>query len=262
MKRSALLLCAAIAASSTCVTAQATCLAACTRTHHSAPLAQGRSRRACKPVRLKSTPPSPLTTSSPVSRSFASATSPVPHSRVYAPKRQCRATAQSLFFQAVAIRILAIDLEGTEVCDWLNSIDVTCVLVKYRVPNTGPYPKSAAALQDAQRALGIVRQHAAEWHIDPSSRRRSRLLRRSASFRRTQHPLRQAPLRPDRCRRPAQLPSRLRRSSSIPDISPMLPKTWRPMQTSIPPTKLRPASSFRQKMTRCTSKTPPSTSCN
>jgi acetyl esterase/lipase len=40
------------------------------------------------------------------------------------------------------------------------------VLVKYRVPDTGPYPKSSAALQDAQRALGLVRQHAAEWHID------------------------------------------------------------------------------------------------
>jgi acetyl esterase/lipase len=63
--------------------------------------------------------------------------------------------------------ILAIDLEGTEVCDWLNTIQVTCVLVKYRVPGSGPYPKSAAALQDAQRAVGLVRQHAAEWHIDP-----------------------------------------------------------------------------------------------
>jgi acetyl esterase/lipase len=68
-------------------------------------------------------------------------------------------------FPGGGYQILAIDLEGTEVCDWLNSIDVTCVLVKYRVPNTGPYPKSPAALQDAQRALGIVRQHAAEWHI-------------------------------------------------------------------------------------------------
>ncbi|MBV9434410.1 MAG: alpha/beta hydrolase, partial [Acidobacteria bacterium] len=63
-------------------------------------------------------------------------------------------------------RILAIDLEGTEVCDWLISIEVNCVLVKYRVPDTGPYPKSDAALQDAQRAIGIVRQHAAEWQID------------------------------------------------------------------------------------------------
>ena len=70
-------------------------------------------------------------------------------------------------FPGGGYRILAIDLEGTEVCDWLNSIGVTCVLVKYRVPDTGPYPKSAAALQDAQRAVGMVRQHAAEWGIDP-----------------------------------------------------------------------------------------------
>ena len=63
--------------------------------------------------------------------------------------------------------ILAIDLEGTEVCDWLNAAGINCVLLKYRVPGTGPYPKSAAALQDAQRALGLVREHAAEWGIDP-----------------------------------------------------------------------------------------------
>lgn len=69
-------------------------------------------------------------------------------------------------FPGGSYRILAIDLEGTEVCDWLNSINVNCVLVKYRVPETGPFPKSDAALQDAQRAVGIVRQHAAEWHID------------------------------------------------------------------------------------------------
>lgn len=70
-------------------------------------------------------------------------------------------------FPGGGYRILAIDLEGTEVCDWLNSVGVTCVLVKYRVPDTGPYPKSPAALQDAQRAVGMVRQHAAEWGIDP-----------------------------------------------------------------------------------------------
>lgn len=72
-----------------------------------------------------------------------------------------------LVFPGGGYQILAIDLEGTEVCDWLNSIDVACILVKYRVPNSGPYPKSSAALQDAQRAMGIVRQHAGEWHIDP-----------------------------------------------------------------------------------------------
>jgi acetyl esterase/lipase len=75
--------------------------------------------------------------------------------------------AAVVVFPGGSYRILAIDLEGTEVCDWLNSVGITCVLLKYRVPDTGPYPKSAAALQDAQRALGIVRSHAAEWHIDP-----------------------------------------------------------------------------------------------
>ena len=74
---------------------------------------------------------------------------------------------------------LAIDLEGTEVCDWLTSKGITCVLLKYRVPGggvfpksgsyprSGPYPKSPMALEDAQRTIGLVRFHAAEWHIDP-----------------------------------------------------------------------------------------------
>ncbi len=75
--------------------------------------------------------------------------------------------AAVVVFPGGGYRILAIDLEGTEVCDWLTSEGITCVLLKYRVPDTGPYPKSPAALQDAQRALGIVRSHAAEWHIDP-----------------------------------------------------------------------------------------------
>ncbi len=85
---------------------------------------------------------------------------------LYAPKAN-NTGAAIVVFPGGGYQILAIDLEGTEVCDWLNSIGVTCVLVKYRVPNTGPYPKSSAALQDAQRALGIVREHAAEWKIDP-----------------------------------------------------------------------------------------------
>jgi acetyl esterase/lipase len=70
-------------------------------------------------------------------------------------------------FPGGGYRILAMDLEGTEVCDWLTSKGVACILVKYRVPDSGPYPKSPAALQDAQRALGMIRAHAAEWHIDP-----------------------------------------------------------------------------------------------
>jgi acetyl esterase/lipase len=86
---------------------------------------------------------------------------------VYAPQGKSTGAA-IVVFPGGAYRILAIDLEGTEVCDWLNSVGITCLLLKYRVPDSGPYPKSSAALQDAQRALGIVRSHASEWHIDPN----------------------------------------------------------------------------------------------
>jgi acetyl esterase/lipase len=64
--------------------------------------------------------------------------------------------------------ILAMDLEGTEICAWLNSLGVTAVLLKYRVPKREGLERHAAPLQDAQRALGLVRQHAGEWKIDPN----------------------------------------------------------------------------------------------
>jgi acetyl esterase/lipase len=63
--------------------------------------------------------------------------------------------------------ILAMDLEGTEVCEWLNSIGVTAILLKYRVPHREGRPPYAAPLQDAQRALGLVRHQARELDIDP-----------------------------------------------------------------------------------------------
>ena len=62
--------------------------------------------------------------------------------------------------------ILAIDLEGTEVCQWPNSIGITGVLLKYRVPPHKREEPHTAPLQDVQRALGLVRFHAAEWKID------------------------------------------------------------------------------------------------
>jgi len=71
---------------------------------------------------------------------------------------------------------LAIDFEGTEVCDWLTSKGVACVLLKYRVPSTPyvwqcdcrPHNRSIStpSLEDAQRALRLVRSHAEQWHID------------------------------------------------------------------------------------------------
>jgi acetyl esterase/lipase len=91
----------------------------------------------------------------------------VPTVTLYKPAEQSGPAPAVVVFPGGGYQILAIDLEGTEVCDWLNSTGIACVLLKYRVPNTGPYPKSPAALQDAQRAVGLVRQHAAEWGIDP-----------------------------------------------------------------------------------------------
>ncbi len=66
-----------------------------------------------------------------------------------------------------------MDLEGTEICDWLTSKGITCVLLKYRVPGvskypiTGAYPWAPQALDDAQRTISLTRLHAAEWHINP-----------------------------------------------------------------------------------------------
>ena len=63
--------------------------------------------------------------------------------------------------------ILAIEHEGTKVCEWLNGLGVTGVLLKYRVPRRDKENPSVEPLQDAQRAMGIVRKRAAEWGIKP-----------------------------------------------------------------------------------------------
>jgi acetyl esterase/lipase len=74
--------------------------------------------------------------------------------------------ATIVVFPGGAYQIIAYDLEGTEVCDWLNGIGVNCALVKYRVPNAGPFPKYTQDLADAQRAVRVVRQHASQWQLD------------------------------------------------------------------------------------------------
>jgi acetyl esterase/lipase len=97
-----------------------------------------------------------------------------PTMTVYAPKGR-NTGAAVVVFPGGGYQVLAMDLEGTEICDWLTSAGVTCVLLKYRVPNSGPtwtdghryYPKVQTALQDAQRTLGLMRYHAAQYHIDP-----------------------------------------------------------------------------------------------
>lgn len=83
------------------------------------------------------------------------------------PAKGKNSGAAVVVFPGGGYQILSMDLEGTEVCDWLNGIGVNCILLKYRVPDSGPYPKSPEALEDAQRTVGLVRLHAAEWGIDP-----------------------------------------------------------------------------------------------
>ncbi len=91
-----------------------------------------------------------------------------PTMTVYSPEGG-NTGAAIVVFPGGGYNALAIDLEGTEVCDWLTSRKIACVLLKYRVPcvKTGPYRDCLTALQDAQRAVGLVRFHAARLHVDP-----------------------------------------------------------------------------------------------
>ena len=99
-----------------------------------------------------------------------------PTMTVYSPSGKNTGVAV-IVFPGGGYQDLAIDLEGTEVCDWLMSKGITCVLLKYRVPHSGPQyddkckcqvnPKAPMALQDAQMTMGLIRFRAAEYHIDP-----------------------------------------------------------------------------------------------
>lgn len=85
--------------------------------------------------------------------------------------------AAVLVFPGGGYKVLAIDFEGTEVCDWLTPHGITCAVLKYRVPNSGPHwdascdcqkvPAVPMALQDAQRSMAILRSRTKEFGIDP-----------------------------------------------------------------------------------------------
>jgi acetyl esterase/lipase len=75
--------------------------------------------------------------------------------------------AAVIVFPGGGYSILALDLEGIEIADWLNSIGVNAAVVKYRVPEPPNVPRYQAPLQDAQRAICYVRSRAEEWHLDP-----------------------------------------------------------------------------------------------
>jgi acetyl esterase/lipase len=94
---------------------------------------------------------------------------------IYPSKDKNTGTAV-VVFPGGGFEVLAMDLEGTEACDWLTSQGITCVLLKYRVPSVpfdwhcqcrpDVFALPVPALEDAQRAIRLVRFHAAEWHID------------------------------------------------------------------------------------------------
>ncbi|MFO8013328.1 MAG: alpha/beta hydrolase [Phycisphaerae bacterium] len=90
-----------------------------------------------------------------------------PDIRVYAAPKDKATGAAVVVCPGGGYHILAMDLEGTEVCEWLNAIGVTGVLLKYRVPRRKGRPAHEAPLQDAQRAVRLTRAHADDWNIDP-----------------------------------------------------------------------------------------------
>ena len=91
-----------------------------------------------------------------------------PQLAVYRPPEGKANGAAIIVAPGGGFHILAYDLEGTEVAAWLNSIGVTAIVLKYRVPFRDPEKRSLAAIQDAQRAISMVRSRAVEWGIDPT----------------------------------------------------------------------------------------------
>jgi acetyl esterase/lipase len=94
------------------------------------------------------------------------------------PAKSRNTGAAVVVFPGGGFQFLAMDLEGTEICDWLTSRGITCVLLKYRVPKSDQYwdedchchvtPKVPRALQDAQRTIKLVRARAKELAVDPN----------------------------------------------------------------------------------------------
>ncbi len=87
---------------------------------------------------------------------------------VYAPEAAKATDTAVVICPGGGYNILAMDLEGEEVAAWLNSIGVTGILLKYRVPRPEGAPKDVQPvppLMDAQRAMSLVRSHASQWKI-------------------------------------------------------------------------------------------------
>jgi acetyl esterase/lipase len=94
----------------------------------------------------------------------------VPTLTIYKPDPKIDTGSAIIIAPGGAHRILALDLEGTEVAEWANSIGMTAILLKYRVPGKAHNPDKPwlAAAQDGQRAMSLVRSRAEELEINPN----------------------------------------------------------------------------------------------
>src|SRR5688572_8983960 len=97
-----------------------------------------------------------------------------PTMTIYPPKGR-NTRAAMLVLPGGGYQAVAMDLEGTEICDWITKRGVTCIVLKYRVPQTWRHdrvvekaPKVQLPLQDAQRAIGLLRHRASTYGIDPN----------------------------------------------------------------------------------------------
>jgi len=97
-----------------------------------------------------------------------------PTMTIYRPTEQ-KSRGAILVLPGGGYEAVAMDLEGTEICDWLTRQGMTCVVLKYRVPQAWRHgaarveraPTVQLPLQDAQRAMGLLRHRASSYGIDP-----------------------------------------------------------------------------------------------
>ena len=91
-----------------------------------------------------------------------------PNVRVFLPSKEKNTGAAVVICPGGAYRILAIDHEGYQMAEWLNSIGVAGIVCKYRVSDkAGGAYQHPVPLLDARQAVRVTRRHAAEWGIDP-----------------------------------------------------------------------------------------------
>jgi acetyl esterase/lipase len=129
------------------------------------------------PIWTKSIPDSELITGTETYSDGIAKNVSNPTIKIFSPIKE-NSGAAVLVFPGGGYTKVAVELEGSEICEWLASIGVTGILLKYRVPDSGPHyykdcfcekdPIKPLALQDAQRAMGLVRSQAKQWNINPN----------------------------------------------------------------------------------------------